>query len=70
MRYLSDKDKVSLGEAIFRKITSMEDVRLRWFNGINLGYYLTENIREVESLRNKKLLKSIASDLTSFHIYH
>jgi hypothetical protein len=37
--YLSDKDKISLGEMVYRSIVQEKDVKLIRFNGLNIGYY-------------------------------
>ena len=39
MYYLSDKDKVSLGEMVFRSIANEKELNLKNFNGINIAYY-------------------------------
>lgn len=39
MLQLSDKDKVSLGEMVYRSIANENEIKLKRFNGINVAYY-------------------------------
>ncbi len=77
MQYLSDKDKISLGEMVYRSIANeTEQIKLSRFNGINVGYYnnlikMKEDRKSIEIIPPRGHYKSILKeDLTSFHLLH
>jgi hypothetical protein len=76
MQYLSDKDKVSLGEMVFRSIANEKELNLKSFNGINIAYYhhvikTKENSKVIDIIPPIRKHESILrEDLTSFHLLH
>jgi hypothetical protein len=73
---LSDKDKVSLGEMVFRSIANEKELNLKSFNGINIAYYhhvikMKETSKVIEIIPPIRKYESILKeDLTSFHLLH
>ena len=76
MQYLSDKDKISLGEMVFRSIANEKELKLKSFNGINVAYYhyiikMKENAKVIEIIPPRGKYETILKeDLTSFHLLH
>ena len=70
MKFLQDKDKVSLGEMVVRTVTQMEALSLRFFNRINVAYYLNRTARSIEISQSQKAQDVLSKDLMSFHVYH
>jgi hypothetical protein len=76
---LPDKDKISLGESIFRTLTSglegsQKALGVRMLNDINVEYYLFKGLggpRVLEILStSEKKEERLLNDLMAFHIYH